>query len=127
MSASSLKITFFDYFFVLVLMFYAGRATIFFESISITDNPVGTLIPIVISGLYAFWRKILFNNQFYGLLFVFAIYFIAVSLKFYVIQPTFIITYYFLFFIVYTAVKALKFDLFFIYEKLLYYFAIILQ
>jgi hypothetical protein len=114
-----------EYVYVLMLILLAGRATSFFESSYIGDNPVWTIIPVIFSGIIAFRWKVFFNAQFYGLLFIFAVYFIAVSIKFYVIQPTFLITYYFLFFIAYVAVRSLKFDLFVMYEKLLYYFAII--
>jgi hypothetical protein len=49
----------------------------------------------------------------------------AVSIKFYNIQPTFVLTYYFLFFTAYTAIRVLKFNVFFIYEKILFYFAVL--
>lgn len=114
-----------EYLYVLMLMLYAGRATTFFESLYITDNPIGVLIPVIFSGIIAIKHKLFFTSRFYVLLFAFALYFIAISIKYYVIQPTFIITYYILFFITYTSVRVLKFDLFKIYERILFYFAII--
>lgn len=124
-AVNSSKAGILEYLYVLMLMLYAGRATTFFESLYITDNPIGVLIPVIFSGVLAFKHKLFFNSRFYVLLFVFALYFIAISIKYYVIQPTFIITYYILFFITYTAVRVLKFDLFKIYEQILFYFAII--
>lgn len=119
------KISFFEYFFVLMLILYAGRANTFFESGSFTQNTVGVLLPVVLSVILAFKWNVVFNKQFYTLIFFFAIYFLAVSIKYKVIQPTFFLTYLFLIFISYSAVKALKFNLYIIYELLLYYLAII--
>lgn len=114
-----------EYVYVLMLIFYAGRSIRFFEDPSITSNPVGNLLPVIFSCMLAFKWKLFITKEFYGLLFVFALYFLAVSVKFYAIQPTFILTYYFIFFTAFTAVRILEFRLFFIYEKILYYLAII--
>jgi hypothetical protein len=84
---------------------------------------VGALLPVIFSSILAFKWRIYFNKNFYLLLFFFAVYFVAVSVKFYVIQPTFLVTYYFLFFTAYIAIKALKHNVFIIYEKILFYFA----
>jgi len=119
------KISFFEYLFVLMLILYAGRSNTFFESGSFTQNTVGVLLPVVLSVILAFKWNVVFNKQFYTLIFFFAIYFLAVSIKYKVIQPTFFLTYLFLIFISYSAVKALKFNLYIIYEYLLYYLAII--
>ena len=119
------KISFFEYLFVLMLILYAGRANTFFESGSFTQNTVGVLLPVVLSVILAFKWNVVFDKQFYTLIFFFFIYFLAVSIKYKVIQPTFFLTYLFLIFISYSAVKALKFNLYIIYEYLLYYLAII--
>lgn len=116
---------FLEYLYVLMLMLYAGRSIIFFESFEIQENPVGVLLPVVFSMILAFKWKLFFNTQFYVLLFFFTVYFLAVSLKYYDFRPTFLLTYFFLFFIAYTALGVLKFNLFMIYEKLLYYLAAI--
>ncbi len=115
----------FEYFYVLILMLYAGRSIIFFESQVITSNPIGVILPVILSGILAFKWKLFISPRFFALLFFFAIYFMAVSLKYYDLRPTFLITYYFLFFTVYAAVTILKFDFFLIFERLLYYLAII--
>ncbi len=119
------KISFFEYVFVLMLMLYAGRANSFFETESIKANPIGVLIPVCLAGILAFKWKVIFTRQFYTIIFFFAIYFLATSIKYYVVQPTFFLTYLFLIFISYTAIKALKVNLFIIYEYLLYWLAII--
>lgn len=119
------RITFFEYLYVLVLIIYAGRANTFVSSDSITENPVGFFLPIILSGILAIRWKVMFDARFYFLIFCLAIYFIAISIKYTEIQPTFFLVYLFIFFIVYTVIKALKFDLFKIYEYLVYYLAII--
>ena len=119
------RISFFDYFFVLVLILYAGRANILFESGSFTDNTIFVLLPVVLSGVLAFKWKVLYSGQFYLIVFLFAVYFLAASIKYYVIQPTFFLTYLFLIFISYTTVKALKISFFKIYEYLMFWLSVI--
>jgi hypothetical protein len=121
----SQKISSFEYIYVLMLILYAGRANTFFQSGSFTENTIGVFIPIAFSAAMAIKWKIIFNTQFYLLLFFFAIYFVAISIKYNEVAPTFLITYYLLFFVVYTAVKTLKFNLFIIYEYFLYLLAIV--
>lgn len=114
-----------EYSYVFMLMLYAGRSIIFFESFEIQENPIGVLLPVIFSMIIAFKWKLFINTQFYILLFLFTIYFLAISLKFYDFRPTFLLTYFFLFFITYTAVSVLKFKLFLIYERLLYLLAVV--
>lgn len=116
--------TFFEYFFVSMLILYAGRGNTFFESTSIIDNPIGVLLPIVLSVILAIRSKIIFNKQLYLLILCFFIYFIAITIKFGEFRPTIFLVYFFLFFVVYTSIKALKFNLFILYERLFYYMAI---
>lgn len=124
-SENTPKIGALEYFYVLMLLLYAGRSVVFFEIMQVKDNPLGALIPVVFSGIMAFKWKIRFSVTFYLLLFFFALYFVAVSLKYYVIQPTFLITYYFLFFTAYVAIKTLRFNVFTIFEYILFIFAVI--
>lgn len=114
-----------EYLYVLMLMLYAGRAIKFFESPVIKENPIGILLPVIFSAILAFKWKLFITKEFYALLFVFMLYFLAISVKFYDIQPSFVVTYYFLFFTAYTAIRILKFNVFFIYEKILFYFALL--
>jgi hypothetical protein len=115
----------FEYIYVFLLVLYAGRSIVFFESPIITENPIGVFLPVAMSGLLALKRRLFFTVEFYLLLFYFLIYFVAVTIKYYEFQPTFIITYYFLFFTTYVAIKALKFNLFLMFEKIVYYLAVI--
>lgn len=119
------KVGLYEYIYVLFLMLYAGRSLIFFERPVITENPVGVILPVILSIMLAFKWKLFLSPRFFALLFFFGVYFLAVSLKYYDLRPTFILTYFFLFFITYTAVSTLKFDLFLIYERILFYFAAI--
>ena len=121
----SQKLSIFDYFFVFALIIYSGRANTFVESGSFTENPVGDLLPVILSGILILRRSVLFDLRFYILLFGFTIYFIAISLKYLSIHPSFLLNYFFKFFIVYAAIKALKYNLFRIYEYVVYYLAII--
>jgi len=121
----SVKISFFEIFYVLMLIFYAGRGNTFFASISLTENPFGLLLMIVLSGILAIKHRIVFNNKIYLLILCFFIYFIAVTVKYGEFRPTIFLTYFFLFFIVYCSIKALKFNLFLVYEKILFWLAAI--
>ncbi|HEX2921885.1 MAG TPA: hypothetical protein VHO50_12050 [Bacteroidales bacterium] len=114
-----------EYIYVVILVLYAGRSLMFFESPLIESNPIGVILPVLMSGILAFKWRLFFSIEFYMLLFFFALYFIAVSIKYYEIRPTFLLTYYFLFFTGYTAVRVLKFNLFLIYEKVVYFLAAI--
>jgi len=118
-------ITFFDYLFVFVLIIYAGRANTFVESGSLKDNIAGFLLPVILSAILAIRWKVKFDQNFFLLIWGFSVYFIAISIKVGEIHPSFFLHYIFKFFVVYTVIKALKSNLFKIYEYLLYYLAIV--
>ncbi|MDZ7634094.1 MAG: hypothetical protein U5L72_06500 [Bacteroidales bacterium] len=124
-NAKSQRITFFEYFFVLVLVIYAGHAIRHVASTSIMDNPVWALLPVILSGVLALKWRIVFNKQIYLLVLGFFIYFFAISVKFNEFRPTYFISFLLLFFTVYVTVKALNINLFRIYESVLYILAII--
>ena len=90
--SDSQRVSFFEYFYVLVLIFYAGHANTFVVTSTIKDNPVGVLLPVILSGILAIRWQIIFNKQFYLLIFCFFIYFIAISIKYNAIHPTFLLT-----------------------------------
>ena len=119
------SISFFDYLFVFVLVIYAGRANIFAESGSFKENAIGVLIPIALSGIMALRWKVLFDLKFYLLIFGFTIYFLGISAKYTEFHPTFFLNYFFKFFVVCIAIKALRINLFKIYELVLYYLSLI--
>jgi hypothetical protein len=121
----SQRITFFEYLCIFVLIIYAGRANKFVEPFSFQDNLVGFLIPIALCGILVLRWKVLFDKNFFLLILGFAIYYLAISIKYRVIQPTYFISYFFIFFIVYSVVKSLRYDLFRIFERLIFFLAII--
>jgi hypothetical protein len=119
------KISFFEYLIVFMLIIYGGRANTFVESVSFKDNPIGIILPVILAGILAIKWRVIFNKEFYILSVCFTVYFAAISIKYSEVQPTFFLTYFFRFFVVYAVVKALKFNFFKIYEIVLYYLAII--
>jgi hypothetical protein len=118
------RITFFEYFVVFVLILYAGRANTFVDTSSVKNNPIGSALPVILSGILALKWRIKFDSHFFALLFGTIIYFLAISIKYRVFHPTFLLDYFSLFFIVYVVIKTLGFNLFKIYEYVLYYLAI---
>ncbi len=123
--ADTKRISFFEYLFVFILIIYAGHANKFVVSTSIIDNPIWFTLLIVLSGILALKWTIIYNKQFYILIACFFIYFVGISVKYNEIRPTFFLNNFFLFFIAYATVKALKVNLFRIYESTMYFFAII--
>ena len=123
--SDSQRISFFEYLYVFVLIIYAGHANTFVEYLVVTENPVGVFLPIILSGILAIKWNIIFDKQFYLLLFCFFIYFIAISIKYQEFRLNLLLINFWRFIIVYTSVKALKFNLFRIFEYLLYCLAII--
>jgi hypothetical protein len=119
------KISFFEYLLMFILIIYAGRANTFVESVSITENPIGVLLPVLLAGILAVKWRVAFTKEFFILIVGFTIYFSAISIKYQEIQPTFFLTYVFRFFIVFAVIKALKKDFFRLYEVILYYLTII--
>jgi hypothetical protein len=124
-TTSTQKLSFFEYFFVLVLIIYAAHANRFVVSFSIIENPIWFSVPIILSGILFLKWGCVFNKQFYLLILGFFLYFFAISVKYHEIRPTFFLNYVLLFFITYATVKALKVNLFRIFEFLLFYLAIV--
>jgi hypothetical protein len=119
------KITFFEYLCVFILVIYAGRANKFVESGFIAVKNVGVFIPIILSVILAIKWKVKFDGHFYFLTFCFGIYFLAISIKYTEIHPSFFLSYFFNFFVAYIIIKAIKFNLFKIYEYILFYLAFV--
>jgi len=121
----STKISFFEYLCVFVLVIYSGRANKFVESNLIAVKNLGVFIPIILSIFLAIKWKVKFDKSFYLLSFCFIIYFVALSIKYTEIHPSFFLTYFFNFFVAYIFIKSIKRDLFKIYEFTMCYMAII--
>lgn len=118
-------ISWIDYLIITILILYAGRGNTFFASGSFVQNPIGVALPLILSGYLALRWRIVFNKQFYLLIFCYFIYFVAITIKFGEFRPTIFLNYCITFFVVYAMVKALKLNLFIIYEKSLYWLSII--
>ena len=114
-----------DYLIITILILYAGRGNTFFQSGSFVNNPIGVALPLILSIFLALRWKIVFNKHFYLLIFCYFIYFIAITIKFGEFRPTIFLSYCITFFVVYAMFKALRFNLFLIYEKSLYLLSII--
>ncbi len=115
----------FEYFVLFIFIIYAGHANAFTDPLSFTENPIGAFVPAILCGILAVRSRIVFNVRFFLLLFGFGIYFLALTIKYREIHMTFVLTYVYLFFLVYVLVKALGFKLFKIYESVNYYLAIL--
>lgn len=121
----SVRVSFFDYFYVLTLIIYTAHANKYVVSTSLLDNPVWYSIMILLAVIMALKWRIVFNKQFYVLIFGYLIYFVAISIKFHEFRPTFFLNNAFLFFIAYSTAKSLKINLFRIYEVVMTYLAVI--
>jgi len=120
------KIAFFEYFFVLVLIFYAGQANTFVrEGGSIKGNFIGYVIPVILSIILAVKWEVWPDKRFYFLILGLAIYFLAISVKYSQIRITIFLNFFTLFFVVYVFYKVLKFEFFRIYEYWLFRLAIV--
>jgi hypothetical protein len=119
------KISFFEYFLVFVFIIYAGKANAFIEPLSFTQNPIGAFIPVILSIILIMRNKVVFEGRFFLLLFGFAIYFLAITIKYREIHASFLITYVYLFFLAYVLIKAFGLKIFMIFEHIHYYLAIL--
>jgi hypothetical protein len=119
------KVSLYEYLYVLILVIFAGHANKLVLANSIDDTPVALIFLVVLSGILALRWKITIDRQFLFFTLGFFAYFIAISVKYGEIQPKFFLTWFFQFFIVYAAVRSLKFNLFKIYELIIFYLAII--
>lgn len=125
MSANDQKaISFFDYFYVFILIIYAGMANIHVRTFSL-DKPLPAVLPLFLSLILAIRWKIVFSRRIYLLLFIYFLYFSASTIKYREIHPAFFASLFISFVVTYCTITALKFRLFAIVEELIYYLAII--
>lgn len=115
----------FEYFVVLVLIFYVGMANELFLFHTFKDNPLTFFVPVLLSGILILKHRIQFNRNFYLLVFLYMFYFIAITIKYKTLYPSLLIQYPSIFFVAYVLLKSLKYELFKIYEYLIYLLAII--
>lgn len=124
-SVSTPGISFYEYLYIFTLIIYTGHANKYVASTAILNNPVWVSLIIILSGILALKWSIVFNKKFYILIFGYLIYFLAISIKFKEIRPTFFLNNVFIFFIAYSTVKALKVNFFRVFESTMFFLAII--
>lgn len=124
-SGSATQVTFIEYFYVLILILFAGHANKLILANSIDDTPVALIFLVVVAAIMALRWKITIDRQFFLFTLGFFIYFVAISVKYSEVQPKFFLTWFFQFFIAYATARSLKFNLFKIYELVIFYLAII--
>jgi len=115
----------FEYIVVLVLIFYVGNANRLVLFSSFRDQPFVFLVPVLLGGILVLKHRTPFNKNFYFFIFCFLIYFIAITVKYKTLYPSLLIHYPLVFFTSYVIIKSLKYELFNIYEYLIYLLAII--
>jgi hypothetical protein len=122
---SSTSIGFFEYFVILILIFYLGNANKLVLFTSFKDQPLIFFIPVLLSGIMVLKHGIQFNRSFFLLIFFYLFYFIALTIKYKTFYPSLLVNYPAIFFTTYVIIKSLKYQLFRIYEHLIYLLSII--
>ncbi len=115
----------FEYLVVLVLILYLSNANRLVLFHSFTEQPLIFFIPVLLSGILVLKHNIKFNKNFFLLIFFYMFYVIAITIKYRNFYPSLLIHYPSIFFIAYSIIKSLKYELFSIYEYLLYILSII--
>lgn len=115
----------YEYFVVLVLIFYVGNANRLVLFSSFRDQLLVFFIPILLAGVLVLKHRIPFNRNFYLLIFCYFIYFIAITIKYKTLYPSLLVHYPLVFFTAYVIIKSLKYNFFSIYEYILYLLSII--
>ena len=119
------KVGLFEYFVVLVLIFYVGFANELFLFHTFKDKPLTFFVPVLLSGILVLKHRIIFNRSFFLLIFFYLFYFIGITIKYHKVYPSLLVQYPAIFFTAYVIIKSLKYELFRIYEYLLYILSVI--
>lgn len=122
---ASKKITYFEYLYVFILIIYAGRASTFVLANSVSDNLIGFFLPLILSIILFIEHQLSLDKQFFKIAAGVILYLICLTIKYHEFYPSLFFRYLSLFFIVFTIIRAFGFSFFFIYEKLIYYLAIV--
>lgn len=118
-------LVFYDYFVVFIIIFYAGKATVFTQAIESWIHPVGLLLPVLTFTLLIFIKPINFNVRFWLMIIGFTLYFIASSIKFGELHPRFYLINIMYITMAYMTIAAFQYRFFILYEDILYYLCII--
>jgi hypothetical protein len=111
--------------FVTFIIISAGGATIFTRSFQTWEQPLGFILPFLLSIWLLKIYKIGVSKKFILLIFLFLVYFILLTFKYDEIHYKFLVIYPLSFFIAYSFVSTLKADFFTIYERLLHLLCLI--
>lgn len=115
----------FEYIVVFILILYVGNANRLVLFTSFTEQPVVFFIPVLLAGILVLKHGISFNRNFFLLIFFYLFYLMAITIKYKAFYPSFLAHYPSVFFIAYAVIKSLKYDLFRIYEYLLFLLSVI--
>jgi len=115
----------FEYFVVLVLIFYVGFANELFLFHTFKDKPLTFFVPVLLCGILVLKHRVQFNRNFFLLIFFYLLYFIAITIKYNKVYPSLFVQYPAIFFTAYVIIKSLKYELFKVYEYLLYILSVI--
>ncbi len=121
----SRKIPFFEYFLMFVFIIYAGDANAVVGPLSFSRNPIGAFIPVILCSILIYRHRIIFEKKFFLVIFGLTLYFIAITIKYQELHPTFYLTYIYFFFLAYVLIKGLGVRLFKLFEEVNYNLAII--
>ena len=117
--------TFVELFTIFIFVIYAGQANTFVGPLSFGQNPLGAFIPVVLCAILAIQSRLVFEKKYFILLFGLACYFIAISIKYKEIHPSFFLTYVYYFSMAYVLIKTLGMRFFRIFERVSFYMAVI--
>lgn len=115
----------YDYFVVFLIIFYAGKATVFVQAIESWQPIIGLLVPVAAFTGYGFLKNVHFNQRFWLLMIGYTLYFIASTIKFKELHPRFFMINIIYVTIAYVAIAGLRNRFFKVYEDILYVLSII--
>src|SRR5690606_8967747 len=118
-------ISFYDYFVVFIIIFYAGKASVFVQAIDSWDHPIGFVLPLATFASAIFVKNIRFSYRFWVLIGGYTLYIIASTIKFGELHPRFFMINIIYITITYITIAAFQYRLFLLYENILYYLCII--
>ncbi|HZH71849.1 MAG TPA: hypothetical protein VFD91_05120, partial [Mariniphaga sp.] len=80
---------YFDYFAVFIIIFYAGKASVFVQALDSWNHPIGFALPIATFAVAVFIKNVSFNHRFWLMIGGFTLYIIASTIKFGELHPRF--------------------------------------
>lgn len=115
----------FEYFILSVFIFYIAFASRLVLFSSFRDQPVIFFVPVLLTGILTVKKRVQFDKAFYLLIFFYLFYFFALTIKYQKFYPSLLVQYPSIFFMAYVLIKALRYELFRVYEQIIYVLAII--